>query len=587
MTRKLFILSLMLVCGQTFSQSQLPLKKSLARQASILVGEIDKHSPVTLNLELTGDSISGFLYKGNESMVRSELRGKHEGNELKFYELRQSENGQFDTVGRFVLNAKKFSGQWSEKGETYAAKFRPSSDGFTGYVISKSEYKDLFKYTDNQGQAMGVNMDFEFEQFTLHGSASGIKSINDSLYREYSNAVNHGSGIFSDMVNEIEQYKSYGFGIGDGLVYSVDYFDRNIIAISSSGYLFMGGAHGVEHQSSTIYDLHSGKVITLDDILMNKEDTQLLQLLQKKIFEYFGVTTKEEIDANLFVKLEELRLSSTYTISEKALTFTYHPYEIAAYAAGMPSVSFTLGELKPFLKTDSPVGYLFEGIQAVEATQPPIVVITESTTNSPIMFEGGVESVTILNKSQFDELYGEVDFTEKLELRPQDHNSSAESVVIKHPKGDITLENKHEVYENGESWTQVKYLGYSQKLKAYIIEKDGGFFAISAANPNVVYFFNGRFSINSSSGYTTGGEAESDGIIFDKIIGGKNARFGTVYGVLTKPLKWISDNQIVLQEWTDDNPRYFLVTLSSNATPLDTFDAFDLEFINMWGSGSY
>lgn len=108
-----------------------------------------------------------------------------------------------------------------------------------------------------------------------------------------------------------------------------------------------GGAHPNTLRNSAIYDMTTGKSLTLSDIL-NGDQKQIEQI----ILDGFSARIKAEPDTfypEAETYLQEAIANKTYGyyLSEEGLTFYFQKYEIAPYAAGFQE--YTL----PFNQTDA------------------------------------------------------------------------------------------------------------------------------------------------------------------------------------------------------------------------------------------
>jgi hypothetical protein len=126
---------------------------------------------------------------------------------------------------------------------------------------------------------------------------------------------------------------------------------------------FTGGVHGgIIGYGGITFRFSDGSKI--DNFLKDNVVKDMQPLLKKGLKEYFSenadekVTTDKQLMENLMLSDENNNLIplpawTPYPDEKgKGLIFTYQQYEIACYAAGMPSFILTWEELKPFLKDD-------------------------------------------------------------------------------------------------------------------------------------------------------------------------------------------------------------------------------------------
>ena len=117
------------------------------------------------------------------------------------------------------------------------------------------------------------------------------------------------------------------------------------VTYTTEGFLYSGGAHEMPWYNGTTFSKIDGSIVGYD-LFENPE--QLIQIIA------------ENIDSQYFSKYEEDNFFFDYdditTLPENepwletdSVVFCYQPYEIAAFAAGMPLCKIALSDLKPYL----------------------------------------------------------------------------------------------------------------------------------------------------------------------------------------------------------------------------------------------
>jgi hypothetical protein len=118
---------------------------------------------------------------------------------------------------------------------------------------------------------------------------------------------------------------------------------------------YQGTPHANHGVDATIYDLRTGEVLALADILKAGSDQALRQFITHKL------RNQMELDASEVLHPAEGDSTTTELprpgvgLTADGLTFQYSDYELGAYAYGMPAVTITWAELLPLLRSDSPV----------------------------------------------------------------------------------------------------------------------------------------------------------------------------------------------------------------------------------------
>jgi hypothetical protein len=115
------------------------------------------------------------------------------------------------------------------------------------------------------------------------------------------------------------------------------------ISITNSwmGYV---AAHPGAHTTILNFDLETGSIIGLKDILVDDYSKSLKSIVMKNFIKNYG---KEGWD---FTNLNTFKLSDNVSIERKGLRFSYNQYEIGPYVAGAPEVFIKWAELKDLRK---------------------------------------------------------------------------------------------------------------------------------------------------------------------------------------------------------------------------------------------
>lgn len=126
------------------------------------------------------------------------------------------------------------------------------------------------------------------------------------------------------------------------------------VAFSHISYQYLGGAHGgVGGRGTMTFDATTGKRI--EHFFIKGAEKQMQKLLVAGLIEYFSDNADKNISkAEL---MDYLQVENGYiplpvqapSLSKDGLVLTYQQYEIAAYAAGMPSFTVPYKDVMPYL----------------------------------------------------------------------------------------------------------------------------------------------------------------------------------------------------------------------------------------------
>lgn len=194
-------------------------------------------------------------------------------------------------------------------------------------------------------ESLGISYAGEMEN-NMQGSYSGdlgdgqkmIDYYFDLKYKEFKNAhdemAEHMQGDTPTFASETEIH----------YLYETDKF----VTYEMKKYEDMGGAHGGTFISGMTFRKSDGRRVDWELFTKSMQD-----VIKKGLKKYFEVHTDEEMEK--FLSLENtylLPLPATPPVfTKEGVLFTYQQYEIAAYAAGLPSFIVPYNEAKLLMNT--------------------------------------------------------------------------------------------------------------------------------------------------------------------------------------------------------------------------------------------
>lgn len=121
------------------------------------------------------------------------------------------------------------------------------------------------------------------------------------------------------------------------------YEDDNVVSYETSGYVFLGGAHGMAFSDGATFDKATGRRLTLV-----KESPELLKMVTEKL------RKNVDLSKGLHFTQEPVPMpkAAPYIAGNGKIRFVYQPYEIGAYAMGMPECEFYPYEIEDYLTDD-------------------------------------------------------------------------------------------------------------------------------------------------------------------------------------------------------------------------------------------
>ncbi|MCR4602654.1 MAG: RsiV family protein [Prevotella sp.] len=129
----------------------------------------------------------------------------------------------------------------------------------------------------------------------------------------------------------------------------------DFVTFKSEREIYSGGVHGINLFEGVTFFEDTGKRFT-SSMLKNTDGAKFQQMMRDGLRKYFatdGQTMTDQELAEELINVEDVNHiplpNSNPYITKEGIEFTYQPYEISYYAAGMPSFTIPLRKMKPFL----------------------------------------------------------------------------------------------------------------------------------------------------------------------------------------------------------------------------------------------
>ena len=135
------------------------------------------------------------------------------------------------------------------------------------------------------------------------------------------------------------------------------YDSEHFITYVVEGSIFLNGAHGTESHYGVTFRKSDGRRFSTD-MMFNMYSEEFYTMLKNGLMSYFNeysdapVNTDEDLKEYILtdddINYLPMPRHAPY-ITDKGFVFTYQPYEISFYAAGMPTFTVPVSKMKPFL----------------------------------------------------------------------------------------------------------------------------------------------------------------------------------------------------------------------------------------------
>jgi hypothetical protein len=118
------------------------------------------------------------------------------------------------------------------------------------------------------------------------------------------------------------------------------YNDDNFLTIKLSGYDYWGGVHGLNFTDYLNFDLQTGKIYSLFDIIQKSKKQQII----KKIKQNF---IKQGLQDD--ISMDAVDIPEKFAILKDGILLKYSEYELGCYALGEPSAFLKFEDIKNYL----------------------------------------------------------------------------------------------------------------------------------------------------------------------------------------------------------------------------------------------
>lgn len=138
--------------------------------------------------------------------------------------------------------------------------------------------------------------------------------------------------------------------------FNVEAQTDKFVSLAIKSYSYEGGAHGSSKISQQTFRKEDGREFGWNNMFNETNKYKLRELLTKKVMEYFHVNSETELKDCLLNPDDAYLIPLPETppmMLENGIRFVYQQYEIAPYAAGMPSFVLPYSEVKPLLTTSA------------------------------------------------------------------------------------------------------------------------------------------------------------------------------------------------------------------------------------------
>ena len=127
-----------------------------------------------------------------------------------------------------------------------------------------------------------------------------------------------------------------------------------LLQMVTYGYVFAGGAHGMESFEAHLFNLQTGKEYSRSDIFKTDTDSEnnLRWLIRAELLKYW----EKEEDDDLSMEEEAVWNDNThFAVIDEGVIVLYTDYQLGSYSLGSPKIALPFITIFPFLRPETPV----------------------------------------------------------------------------------------------------------------------------------------------------------------------------------------------------------------------------------------
>lgn len=129
--------------------------------------------------------------------------------------------------------------------------------------------------------------------------------------------------------------------------------DNNILSCSFREYSYLGGAHPNSFLTFINFNLKSGEIINLPDLLIEGYQDELNNIAEPIFRKEKELTPEENLtEAGFWFDDDKFSINNNFSIGKDGLTLYYNSYEITAYAFGPTELFIPYKSIKKLVKPD-------------------------------------------------------------------------------------------------------------------------------------------------------------------------------------------------------------------------------------------
>ncbi len=219
----------------------------------------------------------------------------------------------------------------------------------SGLVLRFRDYRKEYCFTNNDAEGNDFCSEMDLHMLTVELKDQSVaERINRAIIKGVTNNTLKEKSL-SQWVSEGVERNDIEMAYQRSIRCDVVEKSRDILVVVIGNYeYYYGAAHGGGTTETFNFDLHSGKVLGLSNILQAGYGKEL-----KRIAEKFFIAENGAEGWDFTPGAGDFELAYNISFTRKGMVFVYDAYEIGSYAAGAPSMCIPWEELKKLITEGS------------------------------------------------------------------------------------------------------------------------------------------------------------------------------------------------------------------------------------------
>ncbi|MDR0880611.1 MAG: DUF3298 and DUF4163 domain-containing protein [Clostridioides sp.] len=208
-----------------------------------------------------------------------------------------------------------------------------NSGGYKSQVYAKSDHRSVEGLDCDLSYPVINNQNTEIEQAVN----DRIKKDVDSFYDKNKKSADKESLYLKESDSKYEAKTSF----------EVKKNTKYVLSMIIEYYSYTGGAHGYYEDKAYNIDMYSGDILNLCDLFEDNQDYK--ELINKEIKEQIDYIGKNDGGSEVF-QFKSISRNQKFYIENGNLVVYFDLYDIAPYAAGIPTFTINSDKILPMVK---------------------------------------------------------------------------------------------------------------------------------------------------------------------------------------------------------------------------------------------